>query len=121
MNIFYGQHAFLIEHISIISLTVVLMIFNVFDVLLTTHILAKGGYELNPLARGLMQICLSRPWVGLTLLKLIMFAALHYCFAAMDKSKWMWMLIALNFVYGYVVIHNINVSDELENTSRGKP
>lgn len=84
----------------IITLLILFIILQFLDGLTTYKVLSKGGVELNPVLNKIFSIF---GWIpSLVVIKLIAIAAGIWMYANQQVE----VLIALNLIYAYVVLHN---------------
>lgn len=110
--VFFQIMQFVTDHRG--SLLLLLLVLNLLDVLTTHEILALGGVELNPIARHFMKLNALRPWVGLVVLKVLVFGLLDIAFGYISVADAALVVAALCWIYIVVVFNNVYVIHQLE-------
>lgn len=104
---------------SILALLLIILVLNVADIWTTTHILRKGGKELNPIFTDINEQTIILKMGFILFASILSVKAYHQ--AIKEKSKLakgiIWaVLIGIIVFYGYVVFNNTQVMWKIEST-----
>ena len=84
----------------LLLLAIIFIILNILDITTTRKVLRNGGYEANPIARGLMKFHLFLPAkIGMIIIILLLMAA-------WDENTGVTLGMIVCGIYGFIVWNN---------------